>query len=143
MGYEKLKSEQEQKKGSTTGFRSHSSTGFRDSVKQEKEILLKETIVIKPTKGCYYDFKLSKEEHLKMEISSNNPIDIYFVDDANFDKWDKGKQFEYKDGTEGILETTIDYIVTRTGIWYLLIENKGRKSATVSVSQVRYSFEFS
>jgi hypothetical protein len=101
---------------------------------EEKEILRKETIVVSPSKGYSYEVELMKGEHLKGEISSNSCIDIYFVDEFNFDKWNRGKKsFDYEDSNEGILETNIDYVAPKKGKWYLIIENNGRKSATVKV----------
>jgi hypothetical protein len=57
----------------------------------------------------------------------------YCLARANFDKWNRDKSFDYEDSNEGILETNIDYLVPTKGTWYLIIENNGRKSATVKV----------
>jgi hypothetical protein len=105
-----------------------------ESLQDEKEILRKETIVVKPSKGYSYEFEFTKKgDHLKGEISSTSSIDIYFVDEFNFDKWNRNKSFDYEDSNEGILETKIDYLIPAKGIWYVIIENNGRKSATVKV----------
>jgi hypothetical protein len=101
---------------------------------EEKEFLRKETIVVSPSKGYSYEFEFTKKgDHLKGEISSTSNIDIYFVDEFNFDKWNRNKSFDYEDSNEGILETNIDYLVPARGTWFLIIENNGRKSATVKV----------
>lgn len=102
---------------------------------EEKEILRDETIRISPQDASYYYvFELKKGEILKGEISSDNHIDIYFVDNTNFKKWDKGRVFfdcEYSN--ESVLKTKIDYLVPRRGTWYVLIENNGKKTAIVKV----------
>jgi hypothetical protein len=103
------------------------------SLTKEREFRKKEKIVIGPKEGCYYDFELSKGNHVKGEISSSSPIDICFLDSVNFDKWDRERRFEYEDSNEGILETIIDYVVPTKGTWYVAIDNNGRKSATVEV----------
>jgi len=100
---------------------------------EEKEILRKETIVVSPANSYYYEFEFKKGDNLIGEISSNSPIDIYFVDDFNFDKWNRDKSFDEEYSNEGVLGTNIDYLVPTKGTWYLIIENKGRKSATVKV----------
>lgn len=100
---------------------------------EEKEILRKETVVVSPSEGYSYEFEFMKGEHLKGEISSTSRIDIYFVDEFNFDKWNRDKSFDSEDSNEGILETNIDYLAPTKGTWYLIIENNGRKSATVKV----------
>lgn len=106
-------------------------SGKQDS--KVKNFHRKETIFVTPDNGYSYEFELMKGNHLKGEISSDGPIDIYFVDDENFDKWDKNRRFDSEDCNEGVLETNIDYEVPREGTWYLIIENNGRKSVRVKV----------
>jgi hypothetical protein len=100
---------------------------------EEKEILCKDKIVVGPSKGYSYEFEFMKGEHLKGEISSTSPIDIHFVDEFDFDKWNRDKSFDSERSSVEILETNIDYLAPAKGTWYLIIENKGRKSATVKV----------
>lgn len=100
---------------------------------EEKKIFRKETIEVSPTDGYSYEFELVKGDHLKGEISSTSRIDIYFVNDFNFDKWNRGKSFDPENCNEGVIETTIDYLVPKRGQWYLIIENNERKSAIVKV----------
>ncbi len=101
---------------------------------EQKEILRKETIEVSPSASYYYEFEFSKGDNLKGEISSTSRIDVYFMDELNFDKWNRGrKYFEPEDSNEAVLETNIDYEVPKRGTWYMIIENNGRKSATVKV----------
>lgn len=100
---------------------------------KEKVTSREETIVTRPNNGYYYDLELTKNDNLEGEIVSTEPVDIYFVDDINFDKWFRGKTFDYEDCNEAVLEAKIDYPVPRKGTWHLLIENNGRKSAKVKV----------
>jgi hypothetical protein len=136
LTYEKLKpvsvkpnlekKEQEEKQDSVTGF--------RRLTMEEKDILRKETIVVSPTAGYSYEFELLRGDRVKGDISSTSSIDIYFLDDTNFDKWERDKSHEPEDCNEGVLETNIGYEAPRKGIWYVVIENNGRKSATVKVN---------
>ena len=100
---------------------------------EEKEILREETIRVSPDYGLYYDYELKRGEHLKGEISSDVSVDIYFLDNKNFRKWDNDKTFDYEDCTVSIYETQIDFVAPKKGTWYLLIENSGKKSAKVKV----------
>jgi|GEM_PF-4271054 len=102
-------------------------------VEEEKEILREETIRISPHDSYYYEFELKRGENLRGEISSDSAIDIYFVDETNFKKWDKDRTFSYEACNESVLETKIDYEVPKKGTWYVLIENNGRRSAIVKV----------
>jgi hypothetical protein len=104
------------------------------SSEEEKEILRKETIVVSPSDGYSYEFDLMKGDHLKGEITSTSPIDVLFVDELSFDKWSNGrKYFEPEASNDSVLETSIDYVAPRKGKWYVIVENNGRKSATVKV----------
>lgn len=105
----------------------------QNSPVEEKEVLRKETIFVSPTDGYSYELELTRGDHLRGEIVSDCPIDIYFVDEENFDKWNKNRNFDYENCNEGVLEANIDYIVPIKGTWYLIIENNRRKSATVKV----------
>jgi len=101
--------------------------------KQEQEIIKEETIRVGRDDGYHYELELKRGEHLKGEISSDGPINIYFVNNTNFKKWDKDRIFNYEDCNESVLEAKIDYVVPRKGTWYLLIENDGRKTARVKI----------
>lgn len=104
----------------------------QDSV-SEKEFLRKETILVSPDTGYSYAFNLTRGDHLEGDISSDGRIDIYFVDDENYGKWEKNNIFDYEDCNENVLETQIEYEAPRNGFWYLLIDNNGRKPAEVKV----------
>lgn len=99
----------------------------------KKKTLRKETIVVSPSDSYYYEFEFTRGEELEGKISSTSPIDIYFVDDSNFDKWNRGKSFEMEDSNEAVLDTMIYYLVPSRGTWYVIIENNGRKTAKVNV----------
>ena len=105
----------------------------QEIISEEKEILCEETIRVSPHNAAHYVFELKRGDTLKGEISSDTHIDIYFVNNINFKKWDKDKTFECEYCNESVLETKIDYEVPKRGTWYLLIENNGRKSAKVRV----------
>lgn len=101
---------------------------------EQKETLRKETIEVSSSDSYFYEFEFTKGDHLKGEISSTSRIDLYFMDEFNFDKWNRGrKYFEPEDSNEAVLEANIDYLVPTKGTWYMIIENNGRKSAPVKV----------
>ena len=102
---------------------------------QEKEAIeKKETIVVSPNESYFYEFELLRNDRVKGDISSTTRLDIYFLDEVNFDKWDRDRSFYPENCNEGILETSIDYEAPRKGTWYVVIENNGRKSGTVKIS---------
>jgi hypothetical protein len=100
---------------------------------EEKEILRNEKIVVDAGNGYDYEFDLIRGEHVKAEVESTSPIDIFFADEVNDDKWNRGKAFESEDNNESVLETTIDYVASKKGKWYVIIENNGEEPATVKI----------
>ncbi|MGA2308665.1 MAG: hypothetical protein ABSG57_03835 [Candidatus Bathyarchaeia archaeon] len=101
---------------------------------EKKDTPLEGTILVSPKGGYSYEFEyLAKGDHIKGEIVSTERIDIYFVDNINFDKWNRDVGFDFRDCNEDVLETKIDYSVSKKGTWYVLIENNGRKVAKVKV----------
>ena len=104
-----------------------------EDIPKEKDILHEETIRVSPRDGYFYEFELTRNDHLKGEIISTSHIDIYFVDERNFKKWEKERDFIYENCNVSVLEAKIDYLVPKKGTWYLIMENSGRKSAKVRV----------
>lgn len=99
----------------------------------EEEILRNETISVRPSLGFAYELELKRGDSVKGKITSNSPVDIYFLDIDNFEKWDKDKRFNPEHSSESVLDTQIDFGVPKRGKWFLIIENNGRKLATVEV----------
>ena len=100
---------------------------------EEKIILRDETIRVRPHCYHFYELGFTRGENLKGTVSSSNHIDIYFLNVTNFKKWEKDIKYHSEYCTESVFETNIDYVVPRTGTWYMLIENNGRKTAKVKV----------
>jgi hypothetical protein len=100
---------------------------------EKKEILRKEKIVVDASNGYDYEFDLIRGDHVKAEIQSTSPIDIFFADEVNDDKWNRAVAFEYVDSNESVLETTIDYVAPKKGKWYVIIENNGEKPAIIKI----------
>ena len=106
----------------------------RSFIFNRKDSLREDIIIIRSNESYSYDFEFSKKDSLKGEISSTEPLDVYFVDEINYQKWDSGKRrFDYEDCNEAILNATIDYSVPKAGTWHILIENNGRKMAKVKI----------
>ena len=102
----------------------------------QKDVIIEETIHIGREQGHSYEFEptgLKRGDHLEGEISSDIPVNIYFVNDINFKKWQRDKTFNAEYYKEWILETRIDVLIPRKGKWYLLVENAGKEPATVKI----------
>lgn len=93
-----------------------------------------ETILLRKDEFLYYDFKLKKGDNLKGEISSESPIDIFILDEKNFEKVFKGKSFEDKYGSEDVLQTKIDYVESSKGTRFFVMINRGKTHTRVTVN---------
>lgn len=82
---------------------------------------------------AYYEFELSKRDQVKGEVSSDEPLDVWFLDEKNFDKYERDKSFEEEDGTESIYEAKLAFKATKKGSWFVVIENRSETDADVEV----------
>jgi len=99
-----------------------------------ENIVLNEKVSVPSSENLVFDFELARFEQLKGEISSTGPIDIYFLDQANYNKWSKGGcYFESKDSKKGILKSPIYEMAPSMGTWYLIIENNNNEEVTIEV----------
>ena len=89
---------------------------------------------IGPDESGVYEFELLRGENLKGVISSSSPIDIYLIDNNNFNNWMNGKPFDFECSNKSVFEMKIDYLAPRNGTWYVLTENNGRKKAKVEIT---------
>jgi len=76
---------------------------IEQEIVEEKVILRDETIRVGRDFDQYLDLELGRGDNLKGEISSDIPINIYFVDNANFKKWSKDRNFDYEYCSESVL----------------------------------------
>jgi transcription elongation factor Elf1 len=94
----------------------------------------RETISIEPRKYSFYEFKLLRGSKVKGEIISDIPIDVFFVDEKNFDRFDRGVRFEAVDATEGIYDSKPEFKATKKGLWFVVLANKNKNPAKAKVN---------
>ncbi len=105
-----------------------------NNAEEEKEFLIKETIVISSEDNHSYELELTKGDHLKGEILSSEKIDICFLKEENFESFEEDTDFLAEYCHEAVLETELDYFVPHTGTWFLvLINDYPDRSAKVKV----------
>jgi len=100
---------------------------------QSKQVVANETISIKKKEFQQYIVMLKRDDTLNGEIKADGPINIYFMDGLNFDRYFKGKRFDSEYGSEDFWEGLIEYSVPRKDEWSLILENKGKESIKVKV----------
>jgi len=95
---------------------------------EKRNVILDRTVRV-GSDGAYYDLIFKKGDHIRGELSSDNPMSFFFVDERNFFKWERNRTFDYEYGSEDIFKASIDFVVPKRGTWYLLLEMSGRQSA--------------
>ena len=98
-----------------------------------KEVVADETISINKREFHEYGVKLKRSETLKGEIHADAPINVYFMNEQNFEKFVRDKTFDYEDGSENFWEGSIEYFVPKKDEWFLVLENEGKESVRVKV----------
>lgn len=97
------------------------------------ESKFEETISIDAGDYGSYDFELTKGDQVTGDISSDVPVDVWFLDEKNFDKFERKKRFEEEDGTEQIYETKLNFLTSKKGLWFVAIANSSKTKAKVKV----------
>lgn len=101
--------------------------------KPKRRTILDETCEVDGEAYIFYELDLDEKDEVKGEISSDEAINIYFLTRRNFTRFEKNKEFSYEYGTESVLRTKIDFTPSRSGRWYVVIENEGEEQAIVDI----------
>lgn len=102
---------------------------------KQPRTILEETCEIEGEEYVFYDLDLNKGKEVKGEISSDETINLFFLTKYGFTKFEKNKDFSYEYACmhESILKKKIHFTPSRTGTWYLVIENEGEDPAIVDI----------
>lgn len=105
-----------------------------EEVLTQKGKTVEETIAIGRKEYAFYDFKLIRGDKVEGKIISGEPVDSWFLDEENFDKFCRDRGFEPEDVNQGIYEAKIEFRARKKGLWFVVIENSQRVSAKVKVN---------
>ena len=105
---------------------------------QEETIIKKgrvydERVRIKEDEFTYYEFELSEGDRIRGEIHSDEPVNVWFLDKRNFDKFERNKSFQEEEGTENVYDTKLDFEVPLEGTWYIVIDNPNDTAVEVKI----------
>jgi len=95
--------------------------------------ILEETCAVNGEEYVFYDLDLKKREEVNGNISSDEAINFFFVTKHSLTSFENNRDFYYEYGSESILNRKVHFIPSRTGTWYLVIENEGEDQATVDI----------
>lgn len=102
--------------------------------KSSEEIMLKETRIVNTKKRHVHKLgDLAEGDQLIGEASSTRPIDIELISLTSYRRLRDGEPYKCSNDYRHILTTNINFTVPMDGTWYLLIRNKGKNYAKVSL----------
>jgi len=94
---------------------------------------VEETIALGREELAVYDFSLKRDDEVEGKIVSDEPVDVLFFDEKNFERSCGDKRNEPEDISTGIYEMKIDFKATKKGLWFVVIEHEHKISAKVKV----------
>ncbi len=96
-----------------------------------------ETTLVKSHEYSSYAFTLSAGEKVVGRINSDEPVNILFLDEKNFDKFDRDVSFDIEDEKEPAYEVKIDFHASTGGVWFVVVENNNKTSTKVKVQLIQ------
>lgn len=112
-------------------------TATREQAKSESEegLLWEESILVSENGCSYYSFTINEDEKVTGEISSEDYFNVYFVTPRNFRKHGNGEEdFKYEYGTEHASKMKVNFIPSKPGRFYCIIESASHTDIDVNVS---------
>jgi hypothetical protein len=112
-------------------------TTLPEQAKSESEqgLLWEESILVSKNGCSYYSFTINEDEKITGEISSENYFNAYFVTPRNFKKHGNGEEdFKYEYGTEHASMMKVNFIPSKPGKFYCIIESASQTNIDVNVS---------
>ena len=90
-------------------------------------------------KGDYteYDVELDAGKDFSGEVTATGLVNIYLLDEDNFDNLDQGEEFWSETGEDGIENAKLEFTAPLKGKWFFVVENADDRavSATVKIQK--------
>jgi len=80
-----------------------------------------------------FDLSLKRNEKVEGEVSGEDVVNVFVVNRYGLNKFEDGEEPSYYDGQENTLRTRIKFTPSKSGQFYLIVENEGREEITVDV----------
>ncbi|MBI1739557.1 MAG: hypothetical protein HY233_02405 [Acidobacteriales bacterium] len=93
-------------------------------------VVIRDTVAVQAGGTGGYNFSLTRGSRLIAELGveggANNRIDVWLLDQANYQRYQAGQQFSYFKGTSGPITHGAKYqfVVPTTNIYYLVLDNR-------------------
>jgi hypothetical protein len=100
-----------------------------------KRWVVNKEIVLEGDSYKTFSVDLEKGEHLLGEVSSEDPINVFLVTKYGLGKFENQEEFSYEDcGGEEIKRTRIDFVPSKSGKWFLVVENEANGDTSVEIN---------
>jgi len=105
----------------------------KQTVLPKPHVIVDETSAIRRGDYAAHDLGEQGAVEIKGEISSNEPVNFYFLTQYGLNRYKELEECSYECGSERSLKSSVSFFPSRTVTWYLAVENVGKKQATVHV----------
>lgn len=82
----------------------------------------------------FYHFRMGKKGLLKVSFVSKLPIDLTILSGDEFERFEKGKTFDYEDYRDSVKRASFDFQAPKTSVWYVLFENHNKGETEVQIT---------
>jgi len=110
------------------------------SVKEKKVVkqrnwIVDTTISLEGESYEVFDLSLKRNERVEGEVSGEDVINVFVVNRYGLKKFEDSDeyQFTYFDGQERTMRTRINFTPSKSGQFYLIVENVGKEEISVDV----------
>jgi len=102
---------------------------------ENKRWIVNKEIVLEGRSYETFSVDLEKGEHLIGEVSSEDAINVFLVTKYGLGKFENQEEFSYEDcgSGEGIKRTRIDFAPSKSGRWFLVVENEADEDTSVEI----------
>ena len=108
-------------------------SGMKSEEPPKKGKVVEETIALSRKDFAVYDFSLIRGDKIEGEIVSDEPVDVWFFDKRNLDRFLGDRSYVPEDVSMGIYEMKIDFKAPKKSLWFLVIEHPHKTSTKVKV----------
>lgn len=99
-------------------------TRLKNSKDSEEDESTEETVVIESGEYQMYSYDLEEDDTLIGQIVSDMPVNVFIVNDRNFDLLDDNKDFTAEYATTKVLKCKINFHPPRSGAWNVVIQHE-------------------
>lgn len=92
--------------------------------KPERKWIVNTTTVLDKKEYHVYNLDLKRNENLVGEVSAEDVINVFLVNRYALNKFENEQDFSYESGEERTMRTRIDFTASKSGTWYLVVENE-------------------